>query len=124
MSPKNSEAFRLGHYLAFFHPRTPERYLRPDGTGADFCPAEPFVRQMCAGGRIGKPEPVIISGKVSARMNVRSVDKKGFEGGAIPMEFVNQNIEIMGEGEEECAIAKERKDTCIPYAVYQTENVS
>ena len=57
-------------------------------------------------------------------MNVRSMDKKGFEGGAIPMEFVNQNIEIMGEGEEECAIAKERKDTCIPYAVYQTENVS
>ena len=79
---------------------------------------------MCAGGRIGKPEPVIISGKVSARMNVRLVDKKGFEGGAIPMEFVNQNIEIMDEGEEECAIAKERKDTCIPYAVYQTENVS
>ncbi|KAI0256832.1 hypothetical protein BJV78DRAFT_1116856 [Lactifluus subvellereus] len=107
-SPKNSEALGFGHHLAFFHPRMPERYLRPDGTDADFCPPEPFVRRMWAGGRIEWKKPVIIGGKASAYMNVRSVDKKGFEGGAIPMVFVNQNIEIMKEGEEESAIVEER----------------
>jgi hypothetical protein len=52
--PKDSEPLGFGHHLAFFHPRTQERYLRPDGSDADFCPPEPFVRRMRAGGSSGK----------------------------------------------------------------------
>jgi hydroxyacyl-ACP dehydratase HTD2-like protein with hotdog domain len=105
--PKDSEALGFGHHLAFFHLRTPEGHLRPDGTDADFCPPEPFVRRMWAAGRIEWKKPLVIGGKASVRMNIRSVDKKGFEGAA-PMVFVNQNIEIVNEGEEESAIAEER----------------
>jgi hydroxyacyl-ACP dehydratase HTD2-like protein with hotdog domain len=107
VAPANSEALGFGHHLAFFHPRTPEKYLRTDGTEADFCPPEPFVRRMWAGGRVEWRKPLIIGGKASARMSVRSVDKKGFEG-ATPMVFVNQCIEIANEGEEESAVVEER----------------
>jgi hydroxyacyl-ACP dehydratase HTD2-like protein with hotdog domain len=62
---------------------------------------------MWAGGRIEWRKPLIIGGKASARMSVRSVDKKGFEG-ATPMVFVNQCIEIANEGEEESAVVEER----------------
>jgi hydroxyacyl-ACP dehydratase HTD2-like protein with hotdog domain len=105
--PKDSEALGFGHHLAFFHLRTPEGRLRSDGMDADFCPPEPFVRRMWAAGRIEWKKPLVIGRKASARMNVRSVDKKGFEGAA-PMVFVNQKIEIVNEGEEECAIVEER----------------
>ena len=92
-SPRNSEALGFGHHLAFFKPRTPERYLRPDGTETDFCPPEPFVRRMWAGGRIEWRKPLVIGGKACARasLSVGLVSKKGFDGGAAPTVFVNQH---------------------------------
>ncbi|KAI0273767.1 hypothetical protein BC834DRAFT_228405 [Gloeopeniophorella convolvens] len=104
--PKDSEALGFGHHLAFFHPRTPEKYLRPDGTDADFCPPEPFVRRTWAGGRIEWRKPLVIGRRASARLSVGSVEKKGFEGG-VPMVFVKQSIDIAYEGEES-AIMEER----------------
>ena len=106
-NPKNSEALGFGHHLAFFHPRTPEKYLRSDGTDADFCPPEPFVRRMWAGGRMEWRRPLIIGRKATARMSVRSVVKKGV-GDAVPMVFVNQGIEISNEDDREYAILEER----------------
>jgi len=107
-SPRNSETLGFGHHLAFFHPRTPERYLRPDGTETDFCPPEPFVRRMWAGGRIEWRKPLVIGGKACARASVGLVSKKGFDGGAAPTVFVSQRIEIANEGEGECAVLEER----------------
>jgi hydroxyacyl-ACP dehydratase HTD2-like protein with hotdog domain len=107
VGPKNSDVLGFGHHLAFFHPRTPERHLRADGTETDFCPPEPFVRRMWAGGRMEWRKPLIIGGKACARANVSSVYKKGFEGVA-PMVFVNQRIEITNEGEEGSAVLEER----------------
>jgi len=117
-SPKNSEALGFGHHLAFFHPRTPERYLRLDGTEADFCPPEPFVRRMWAGGRIEWRNPLIIGGKACARASVSSVSGKGFDGSA-PMVFVNQRIEIANEGEEECAVLEERTHVYLAQGTYR-----
>jgi len=116
--PKNSEALDFGHHLAFFHPRTPERHLRPDGTETDFCPPEPFVRRMWAGGQIEWRKPLIIGGKACARANVSSVYKKGFDGVA-PMVFVNQRIEIMNEGEEESAVLEDRTHVYRGLGTYQ-----
>lgn len=108
-APMNSEPLGFGHHLAFFHPRTPETDLRPDGTEAHFCPPEPFVRRMWAGGRIEWKKSLIIGGKATACASVCSVDKKGFDGAcAAPMVFVNQCIEIANEGEEESAVLEER----------------
>ncbi len=118
--PKNSEALGFGHHLAFFHPRTPEKHLRSDGTDADFCPPNPFVRRMWAGGRMEWKKPLIIGGKATASMSVRSVIKKGF-GGAIPMVFVNQGIEISNEGEEEYAILEERTHVYLALGTVQSK---
>ncbi|KAH9180682.1 hypothetical protein EDB89DRAFT_1840662 [Lactarius sanguifluus] len=117
-SPKNSEALGFGHHLVFFHPRTPEKYLRPDGTDADFCPPEPFVRRMWAGGRMEWRKPLIIGGRATACMNVRSAIKKGFVDG-VPMVFVNQGIEISNEGDEEYAILEERTHVYLALGVNQ-----
>jgi hydroxyacyl-ACP dehydratase HTD2-like protein with hotdog domain len=117
-SPKNSEALGFGHHLAFFHPRTPEKYLRSDGTDADFCPPEPFVRRMWAGGRMEWRRPLIIGGKATACMDVRSVVKKGF-GDPVPMVFVNQGIEISNEGDDEYAILEERTHVYLALGVNQ-----
>ena len=119
-SPKNSEALGFGHHLAFFHPRTPERYLRPDGTETDFCPPEPFVRRMWAGGRIEWRKPLIIGGKACARARVSSVSKsnRGLDGTA-PMVFVSQRIEITNEGEEECAVLEERTHVYLALGAYR-----
>ncbi|KAI0306445.1 hypothetical protein B0F90DRAFT_1622992 [Multifurca ochricompacta] len=106
-SPKNLDSLGFGHHLTFFHPRTPEIFLRPDGTDADFCPPEPFVQRMWAGGRIEWRKPLVIGEKATAHMSVRSVDKKGFSG-PVPMVFVKQGIEITNEGEEDSAILEER----------------
>ncbi|KAI9509616.1 hypothetical protein F5148DRAFT_978024 [Russula earlei] len=103
--PMKSGALGFGHHLAFFHPRTPERLLRSDGMDPDFCPPEPFVRRMWAGGRIEWRNPLIIGGKARALFSVSSVDKKA---AAVPMVFVSQRIEIANEGEEECAVLEER----------------
>ncbi|KAI0302172.1 hypothetical protein BC826DRAFT_987627, partial [Russula brevipes] len=93
VAPANSEALGFGHHLAFFHPRTPRNTCAQTGRKRTSAP--------------GALQALIIGGKASARMSVRSVDKKGF-GGATPMVFVNQSIEIANEGEEESAIVEER----------------
>ena len=116
--PKSSEALGFGHHLAFFHPRTPERYLRPDGTESDLCPPEPFVRRMWAGGRIEWRQPLIIGGKACARASVDSVSSKGLDGPA-PMVFVKQRIEIANEGEEECAVLEERTHVYLALGTYR-----
>jgi hydroxyacyl-ACP dehydratase HTD2-like protein with hotdog domain len=118
VGPKNSDALGFGHHLAFFHPRTPERHLRGDGTETDFCPPEPFVRRMWAGGRMEWRKPLIIGGKACARANVSSVHKKGFEG-VTPMVFVNQRIEITNEGEEEGAVLEERSHVYLALGTYR-----
>jgi hydroxyacyl-ACP dehydratase HTD2-like protein with hotdog domain len=118
VGPKNSETLGFGHHLAFFHLRTPETHLRADGTETDFCPPEPFVRRMWAGGWIEWRNPLIIGGKACARTNVSSVHKRGFEGVA-PMVFVNQRIEITNEGEEESAVLEERSHVYLALGAYR-----
>lgn len=117
-SPKNLEALGFGHHLAFFHPRTPEKYLRSDGTDADFCPPEPFVRRMWAGGRMEWRRPLIVGGKAMACMSVRSVVKKGF-GDGVPMVFVNQGIEISNEDDRDYAILEERTHVYLALGIEQ-----
>ncbi|KAJ7282101.1 hypothetical protein C8J57DRAFT_1299481 [Mycena rebaudengoi] len=84
-----------GTHLAFFHPRTPESLLCPDGTDADFCPPEPFTRRMWAGGRMfwDNDNPLLSHKGASASSTIASVEKKGFDKGN-PMIFVNQRIEV------------------------------
>jgi hydroxyacyl-ACP dehydratase HTD2-like protein with hotdog domain len=118
VGPKDSQALGFGHHLAFFHSRTPERHLRADGTEADFCPPEPFVRRMWAGGWIEWRKPLIVGDKACARVSVGSVHKKGFEGVA-PMVFVNQRIEITNEGEEEGAVLEERTHVYLTLGTYR-----
>ncbi|TFY77170.1 hypothetical protein EWM64_g6842 [Hericium alpestre] len=105
--PVEGAPLPYGHHLAFFHPRTPEKYLRPDGTDADFCPPEPFVRRMWAGGRIEWKKPLLIGGKATSSTTVRSVEKKGFERGS-PMVFVKQENDMRNEGDSEPAVLEER----------------
>jgi hypothetical protein len=62
--------------------------------------------------------PLIIGGKATASMDVRSVAKKGF-GDAVPMVFVNQGIEISNEGDEEYAILEERTHVYLALGVKQ-----
>ncbi|KAI0054121.1 hypothetical protein FA95DRAFT_1507760 [Auriscalpium vulgare] len=108
-----------GHHLAFFHPRTPEAQLRPDGTDADFCPPPPFVRRMWAGGRIDWRRPLHIGGRATSTMSVAEVQKKGFEDDR-PMVFVKQRVEVRNEGEEaaEAAVVEERTHV---YLALQTQ---
>lgn len=90
-----------GAHLAFFHPRTPERLLRADGTDADFCPPAPFTRRMWAGGRMEWDNDSPLRSHMGAQANcaIVSVDKKGFdvkdgEPRKSPMVFVTQRIEV------------------------------
>jgi hydroxyacyl-ACP dehydratase HTD2-like protein with hotdog domain len=95
-SPKEGSALGYGHHLAFFHPRTPEKYLRADGTDADFCPPEPFVRRMWAGGKMEWKLPLTIGAESCSVATVDSVSKKGFDRGS-PMVFVKQRIEVKSD---------------------------
>ncbi|TFY66667.1 hypothetical protein EVG20_g4422 [Dentipellis fragilis] len=105
--PSEGTPMGYGHHLVFFHPRTPERDLRPDGTDADFCPPEPFIRRMWAGGRMEWRKPLLIGAKATSVTTIDSVEKKGFEKGA-PMVFVQQKIDMRNEGDEQPAVTEER----------------
>ena len=100
--PAAGAPLAYGHHLAFFHPRTPEAQLRPDGTDADFCPPHPFVRRMWAGGSMRwlQDGALRAGGAVEARGAVTGVVKKGFggEGKGGPMVFVEQTIEYAEKG--------------------------
>ncbi len=63
-------------------------------------------------------KPLLIGGKATACMNVRSVVKKGF-GDVVPMVFVNQGIEISNDGDEEHAILEERTHVYLALGVNQ-----
>lgn len=106
-----------GHHLAFFHPRNPERALRPDGTDDDFCPPEPFTRRMWASGTMRwntSPGGALCVGDTAhAVSTIASVEKKGFDSdvassGAHPMVLVKQRIEVTAEGRAEPSVVEER----------------
>ncbi|OAX41936.1 hypothetical protein K503DRAFT_780264 [Rhizopogon vinicolor AM-OR11-026] len=105
--PVEGTPLGYGHHLVFFHPRNPEALLRTDGTGADFCPPEPFARRMWAGGTMtwNRDGELKVGEKATAVSTVAKVEKKGFEVGK-PMVFVNQRIQVTLEGRNEHASAK------------------
>jgi len=105
--PRVGAPLAYGHHLIFFHPRSPERFLRPDGTDADFCPPEPWTRRMWAGGNFEWKRPLIIGDQVTAVATIGSVQKKGFDTGT-PMVFVQQRIEYTKKGEDEASMTEER----------------
>ncbi|EMD38362.1 hypothetical protein CERSUDRAFT_113528 [Gelatoporia subvermispora B] len=105
--PREGTPLSYGHHLVFFHPRNPERMLRPDGTDADFCPPEPWTRRMWAGGKFEWKKPLMIGDRVTAVATIDSVQKKGF-GKGTPMVFVKQIIEFVREGDKEASIVEER----------------
>ncbi|VDB83031.1 unnamed protein product [Peniophora sp. CBMAI 1063] len=101
-APRNEHPLPHGHHLAFFHPRIAEPLLRPDGTDSTFCPPEPFVRRMWAGGRMEWLIPMKIGMEARASNEIAAVEKKGFgaEGkDKAPMVFVTQRIEMKDCGE-------------------------
>ncbi|KAJ6607024.1 hypothetical protein B0H10DRAFT_2308442 [Mycena sp. CBHHK59/15] len=91
-----SEMLGYGSHLAFFHPRTPENLLRPDGTDADFCPPEPFTRRMWAGGRMSwdSQNPLLVGERAISTSRVDSVEKKAFDKGN-PMVFVIRKLNLL-----------------------------
>ncbi|KAI9064490.1 hypothetical protein FKP32DRAFT_1666199 [Trametes sanguinea] len=105
--PQEGSPLGYGHHLVFFHPRNPERALRSDGTDTDFCPPEPFVRRMWAGGRMEWKRPLCVGDKATARATIGAVTKKGFEKGT-PMVFVAQKIEYGKRDSGEVCIEEER----------------
>ncbi|ETW85856.1 hypothetical protein HETIRDRAFT_245796, partial [Heterobasidion irregulare TC 32-1] len=116
VAPRDGSPLGYGHHLAFFHPRTPETKLRPDGTDADFCPPEPYVRRMWAGGKMEWRRSLIIGGQATSVSTVGAVEKKGFEKGS-PMVFVKQQIEIRNKGEAEPAVLEERSHVYLALGV-------
>ncbi|THH17823.1 hypothetical protein EW146_g3078 [Bondarzewia mesenterica] len=116
VAPEEGARLGYGHHLAFFHPRTPEKDLRPDGTDADFCPPAPFVRRMWAGGKIEWRKPLIVGKKATSVSTVASVAKKGFEKGS-PMVFVKQNMEVKHFGEDDIAVFEERSHVYLALGV-------
>lgn len=104
--PQNGEPLSYGHHLAFFHPRSSEASLRPDGTEDDFCPPAPFTRRMWAGGRMtwNNKNPLLIGARATANSSIGAITKKGFEDGGSPKVFVNQRIEFAMDGLEPSVI--------------------
>ncbi|KAJ7740942.1 hypothetical protein DFH07DRAFT_838540 [Mycena maculata] len=102
--PKLSSPLGYGSHLAFFHPRNPERDLRPDGTDADFCPPKPWTRRMWAGGRMAwdAENPLLVGERAVSTSTIESVAKKA------SMLFVNQKIEITMAGRTRPSVVEER----------------
>ncbi|KAJ7071974.1 hypothetical protein C8F01DRAFT_1102037 [Mycena amicta] len=106
--PTTSSPLGFGAHLAFFHPRNPERDLRPDGTDAEFCPPG-FTRRMWAGGRMrwNAEKPLLAGSSAISTSTIESVEKKGFDKGR-PMVVVKQKIEVTMEGEQLPSVVEER----------------
>ncbi|KZT26370.1 hypothetical protein NEOLEDRAFT_1147400 [Neolentinus lepideus HHB14362 ss-1] len=107
MIPEGGHPLGYGHHLVFFHPRSPERALRWDGTEADFCPPEPYSRRMWAGGKMKWKKPLRIGRKAISTLTVGSVEHKGMEKDN-PMVFVKQNITVRQAESDEVCIEEER----------------
>ncbi|KAI8998596.1 hypothetical protein BD414DRAFT_512203 [Trametes punicea] len=113
--PQEGASLSYGHHLAFFHPRNPEKALRSDGTDTDFCPPEPFVRRMWAGGRMEWKRPLRVGDQATARASIGAVSKKGFEKGT-PMVFVTQKIEYSKRDSDEVCLEEERSHVYLAVA--------
>ncbi|KAJ7449856.1 hypothetical protein FB451DRAFT_1343006 [Mycena latifolia] len=120
-APRLSAPVGYGWHLAFFHARTPESLLSPDGTdgAVEFGPPVPFTRRMWASGRMSwNPEqPLLIGEKATSTSTFGSVEKKGFDT-ENPMVFVTQKIDITMAGKSHPSIKEERSH------VYVAESVS
>ncbi|KAJ7709862.1 hypothetical protein B0H17DRAFT_1029536 [Mycena rosella] len=120
-SPRLSAPVGYGWHLAFFHARTPESHLSPDGTdgAVEFGPPEPFIRRMWASGRMSwNPEhPLLVGETATSTSTFGSVEKKNFDT-ENPMVFVTQKIDITTAGKSEPSITEERSH------VYVAESVS
>ncbi|KAJ7109421.1 hypothetical protein C8R44DRAFT_635387 [Mycena epipterygia] len=119
--PRLSAPVGHGWHLAFFHARTPESLLSPDGTdgAVEFGPPAPFTRRMWASGRMSwNPKyPLLVGEKATSTSTFGSVEKKGFDTGN-PMVFVTQKIDITTIGKKDPSITEERSH------VYVAESVS
>lgn len=112
--PQLGQPLGYGHHLVFFNPRIPESRLRADGTDSEFCPPEPFVRRMWAGGKFTWNIPLLsIGAKATAVARVDSVQKKGFDG-VKPMVFVNKKIQVYLDGEKFPSVTEERTHVYLP----------
>lgn len=119
--PRVGASVGAGWHLAFFHARTPESLLSPDGTdgAVEFGPPEPFTRRMWASGRISwnVKHPLLVGEKAVSTSTFGSVEKKSFDT-ANPMVFVTQKIDIRMVGNTHSSITEERSH------VYVAESVS
>lgn len=119
--PLLGTAVGYGWHLAFFHARTPESLLSPDGTdgAVEFGPPEPFTRRMWASGRMSwsAKHPLLIGKTATSSSTFGSVQKKGFDTES-PMVFVTQEIEITMAGETHPSVTEERSH------VYMTDSAS
>ncbi|KAJ6474692.1 hypothetical protein C8R47DRAFT_1179251 [Mycena vitilis] len=115
--PKRDARLGFGSHLAFFHPRNAEKYLRPDGTDADFCPPS-LARRMWAGGSMtwDARNPLRAGKSATSVLTIHSVEKKGFDEGR-PMVFVKQKIEITLEGHSSPSVVEERSHVYISDSV-------
>lgn len=119
--PRLGTPVGYGWHLGFFHARTPESQLSPDGTdgAVEFGPPEPFTRRMWASGRMSwhARHPLLVGEKATSTSTFGSVEKKGFDTGN-PMVFVTQKIDITAAGNTHPSITEERSH------VYVAESVS
>ncbi|KAF8212209.1 hypothetical protein K438DRAFT_1806164 [Mycena galopus ATCC 62051] len=119
--PRLGAPVGYGWHLGFFHARTPESLLSPDGTdgAVEFGPPEPFTRRMWASGRMSwnAQHPLLIGKTATSSSTFGSVEKKGFDTES-PMVFVTQKIDITMAGETHPAITEERSH------VYLAESVA
>lgn len=119
--PRPKTPVGYGWHLAFFHARTPESLLSPDGTdgAVEFGPPEPFTRRMWASGRMSwsAKHPLLVGETATSTSTFGSVEKKGF-GTENPMVFVTQKIAITRAGQTHSSITEERSH------VYVAESVS
>ncbi|KAJ7111558.1 hypothetical protein C8R43DRAFT_1041407 [Mycena crocata] len=119
--PSLSTPVGYGWHLGFFHARTPESLLSPDGTdgAVEFGPPEPFTRRMWASGRMSwnAEHPLLVGEKATSTSTFGSVERKGFDTPS-PMVFVTQKIDITKAGKSQPSVVEERSH------VYVAESVS
>ncbi|KAE9391644.1 hypothetical protein BT96DRAFT_959515 [Gymnopus androsaceus JB14] len=115
--PRTGQRLAPGFEIAFFHFRTQESQLRPDGTDGEFCPPSPFSRRMWASGKMtwDNRNPLLIGEKATATWTVDSVQKKGFDMGK-PMLFVNKRIDFTMVGKSSPSLVEERVHVYLPDA--------
>ncbi|KAF5377061.1 hypothetical protein D9757_007746 [Collybiopsis confluens] len=109
VEPKRNGALPPGFEIAYFHFRTPEAELRPDGTDGEFRPPEPFSRRMWASGKMtwDPNNPLLIGERATATWTVDSIQKKAFDKGN-PMLFVNKKIQYTMDTRATPSLVEER----------------